>query len=128
MPTLFHLNPGRQGHVQELQHKNALIKHVNGTVSRPSSILKIHNSARNGGGEGSRRGREKESEGCEGSAHECRCVGITCHVILVHIYRGGKHAATQGQAEGRAAEERVCVKVAGPARPCGGRARIRCKL
>lgn len=55
-----------------------------------SSILKIHN-------------REAKSEGvdgvCGGGLHEWRCVGITCHVILVHIYRGGKHAATQRQAE-----------------------------
>lgn len=39
-------------------------------------------------------------KGCAGGAHECRCVGITCHVILVHIYRGGKHAATQRQVDG----------------------------
>lgn len=72
--------------------------------------------------------------------HECRCVGITCHVILVHIYRVGKHAATQRQAdvggEGGGGggwrlgeKERVYVKVAiVPRGPAVGRARIRCKL
>lgn len=67
--------------------------------------------------------------------HECRCVGITCHVILVHIYRGGKHAATQRQAdvgggglEASREGKGVCKSSYSPARPCGGRARIRCKL
>lgn len=65
--------------------------------------------------------------------HECRCVGIT---ILVHIYRVGKHAATQRQADVRGGggwrlgeKERVYVKVAiVPRGPAVGRARIRCKL
>lgn len=45
-------------------------------------------------------GRGEGERVCAGGAHEWRCVGITCHVILVHIYRGGKHAATRRQADG----------------------------
>lgn len=43
-------------------------------------------------------------EGAKGCVHEWRCVGITCHVILVHIYRGGKHATTRRQADGARGE------------------------